>query len=98
MEKLMKTSIRTQKLLEANENTRKDELYLYEQMLDSIVPGLGDKAREIHNYMRAGTVPKWEGMSRARRKVQEKHPELRDTETTIYRELEETKYREFARC
>ena len=98
MDKLMKTSQVAQKLLECDEETRKDDLYLYEQILNSKVPGLGDVARIIHNYMRAGTVSKWEGMGRARRKIQAKHPELKDKKTAQYRKLEEEKYKEFARC
>lgn len=98
MEKLMKTSQVAQKLLENDEETRKDDLYLYEEILNSKVPGLGDIARIIHDHMRAGKVPVWSTMDRARRKVQEKHPELKDEETAHYRKLEEEKYKEFARC
>lgn len=41
--------------------------------------------------------PNWETVTRVRRKLQEKHPELVDPETAKKRHKEETEYREYAK-
>ena len=48
--------------------------------------------------LRAGKLPtSFESITRARRKVQEKHSELKDAETALIRQEEEEKFYQFAK-
>jgi hypothetical protein len=99
MEELKKISKIVLKILKEDEVARKNEMHLYLRVHETLYPGIKDMAlHEILDLMHLGKIPNWESIGRARRKVQQKHPELKDKETAHYRELEEEKYKEFTRC
>ena len=97
MKELKRTSTIVLKILKEDENSRKDDLYLYEETLDSIIPGISEWVKKIHNLMRAKRLPTWETMRRTRQKVQAYYPELKDKRTAKCRADKEKEYREFAR-
>lgn len=99
MEELKKISKIVLKVLQEDEQARKNEMHLYLRVHEMIYPGIKDMAlHEILDLMNLGKIPNWESIGRARRRVQEKYPELKDEETAYYRELKEEEFKEFARC
>ena len=70
-------------VLEGNLQARKDDYVLMLCVCEKICP-------EILNY------PFWETVSRCRRKIQEKRPDLVSSETAKNRRKEEEQYREYA--
>lgn len=89
---------RVEHILEECEETRKDDWTLYGAYLDQYT----DVDKEItigqiileHKLME---LPSFASITRARRKVQERRPELKDCETAVKREEAEGEYREFAK-
>lgn len=89
---------RVEHILEESEETRKDDWTLYGAYLDQYT----DVDKEItigqiileHKLME---LPSFASITRARRKVQERRPELKDSETAVKREDAEGEYREFAK-
>lgn len=99
MEQLMKTANIILKILKEDELARKDDMHLFLRVHETLMPNISNySTKTVLDLIRRKKLPSWESMSRARRKMQEKYPELRDTETAGFRYSEEEKYREFARC
>lgn len=99
MEQLMKTANIILKILKEDELARKDDMHLFLRVHETLMPNISNyNTKTVLDLIRRKKLPSWESMSRARRKMQEKYPELRDTETAGFRYAEEEKYREFARC
>ena len=98
MGKILKVEERVRKILVHNPRTRNDDNLLIYEYLSTYhdINNVSDKELLL-NSKQLG-IPSFETITRARRKVQEKHPELKDEETAHYRKLEEEKYKEFARC
>lgn len=78
--------------------TRSDDYLLYREMCSRLCPQAGalplSTALERHKSL---GMPSWETVSRCRRKVQERCPELRDPATAKVRAEEEQQYKEYAR-
>ena len=99
MEELKKISKIVLKILQEDELARKDDMHLFLRVHETIIPNVCNyNTKVVLDLIRQKRLPSWESRSRARRTVQEKHPELKDEETAHYRKLEEEKYKEFARC
>ena len=78
--------------------TRSDDYLLYREICNRLCPQAGalplSTALERHKSL---GMPSWETVSRCRRKVQERNPELRDPVATKVRAEEEKQYKEYAR-
>lgn len=104
MKKLLKITELVKGILEENEETRDDDNLLWLEairetaykrdcvyVLDWSIAGLMNNIRNLH-------LPTFESVSRARRKLQEKYPELRGEEKARKeREKREEIYKEYAR-
>jgi hypothetical protein len=99
MEELKKISKIVLKILQEDELARKDDMHLFLRVHETLIPNVCNyNTKVVLDLIRKKKLPSWESMSRARRKVQEKHPELRDEIVSNFRYAEEEKYKEFARC
>lgn len=86
------------KVLKEDIESRKNDLRLFLKVQENYIPNIGQaNLRDVYGLVERGMLPSFEGMRRARQKIQEKNPELKDTETEYYRAKEEEKYLEFAR-
>lgn len=75
---------------------RKDDFILLSYVLDKMgVPSNFDMRTMLHNH-EIFKLPCFESVTRARRKVQQLYPELKDKKTAEMRNAEQEKYREFA--
>ncbi|MBQ3285428.1 MAG: hypothetical protein IJH40_07285 [Ruminococcus sp.] len=78
--------------------TRSDDYILYREVCNRICPQAGalslSTALERHKSL---GMPSWETVSRCRRKIQERNPDLRDPATAKVRAEEEQQYKEYAR-
>lgn len=85
-------------ILTDNPATRSDDYLLYREMCSRICPQAGalplSTALEQHKAL---GMPSWETVSRCRRKIQERNPELRDPAAAKVRAEEEQEYRDYAR-
>jgi hypothetical protein len=99
MEELKKISQIVYKILKEDELARKDDMHLFLRVHETLMPNIGNfNTKTVLDLIRRKKLPSWESMSRARRKVQEKHPELRDEVISDFRYAKEEEYKEFARC
>lgn len=99
MEQLKKISKIVLKILKEDELARKDDMHLFLRVHETLIPSIGNyNTKTVLDLIRQKKLPSWESMRRARQKMQEKYPELRDEETAKYRYLEEEKYKKFVRC
>lgn len=75
-----------EEVLKTNESARKDDFILIEKVIEKlgINPEISFKSILLfHNEL---NVPSFETITRCRRKLQEKYPELKDEETALFRE------------
>ena len=85
-------------ILKEEPSTRKDDYLLYRAVCSRICPQAGavPLSTALTNHKAMG-LPSWETVSRCRRKVQERHPELKDKRTERIRAEEEQAYVDYAR-
>ena len=96
MEKLKKITQIVLKILSEDEEARKNDMHLSLKVHEFIYPGIKDMPlHEVLDLINLGALPNWECIGRARRKMQERHPELRDEFVSDLRYAEEEKYRQF---
>lgn len=85
------------RILTEREDARKDDFILFSYVLDEMgVPLNFDMRTMLHNHIIFG-LPSFESITRARRKVQEENPELKDLKAVEIRTAEQEEYKEFAR-
>lgn len=95
--RLMNISSIVEKILREDELARKDDCYLILEVIRKIYPYEVGKtfSQVMFGAKRKGIS--FESITRARRKVQKKYPELKDEETTEIRNEEQKEYVEFSR-
>lgn len=85
-------------ILTEKPTTRSNDYLLYREMCSRLCPQAGDipltTALEHHKSL---GLPSLETVSRCRRKIQERNPDLRDPATAKVRAAEEQEYRDYAR-
>ena len=85
-------------ILEEKPATRKDDYVLMLEVCNKLCPDVlyheFRTALYCHNALK---IPSWETVSRCRRKIQAKRPDLDERETRKRRNEEEELYREYAR-
>lgn len=79
-----------------NRETRKDNFILYIEVLKHFINPQMSLENVFLNHKSLG-IPSLESITRARRKLQEKNPDLKDPETAVVRALEEEHYIAYAR-
>ena len=86
-----------EEILRNDELSRKDDCYLILEVIRKIFPFEVGKtfAQVMFNAKSKGIS--FESITRARRKVQRKYPELKDEETAELRNAEQEEYREYAK-
>lgn len=103
MKRMRELSERVKSVLEENENARNSDNILYLHILRSYG---AEKGLDIDKmsvpmlllHCRDLGLPSLESMGRARRKVQELNPHLKGSDNVqAYREMQEEKFREYAR-
>ena len=75
--------------------TRKDNFILYIEVLGRFIDPKISLQEAFLNHKLLG-LPELETITRCRRKLQEKNPELRDKEAVSVREKEQEEYRDYA--
>lgn len=77
---------------------RKDDYVLMWLVCEKLTPDLCNKpfGDVMYNH-KDFKLPNWETVTRCRRKLQEKHPELRNPKTATYREVERRDYVAYSR-
>ena len=97
MAKLNKISNIVLRVLEENQEARKNDFVLYGYVCDKLgVITNFDFRTTLQNSFMFG-LPSFESITRARRKLQAQYPELKDSRTAKIRAEEQEEYREFAR-
>ncbi len=98
MSKVKKIEPLVRKALEINKSARNDDQMLYIEVIYLINPELlRDFMDTFKNYKKLG-LPSFASVERSRRKLQEKHKELRaDYETQLARAEKELEYEEYSR-
>lgn len=83
-------------ILEEDELAREDDCFLILQVIRKLYPN--DVAKSFEEVMENGKSKgiSFESITRVRRKVQEKYPELRDIKTVKKRECERHKFMKYA--
>ena len=97
MEKLKKIEVVVENVLVSNVATRSNNDILYLNVCEYFSPGSSKLTRDefAQNRVALGCPP-FESVTRARRKIFEKRPELKPKEATIARENERHVYVEYA--
>lgn len=97
--KLKEIETRVQMLLFENAKLRADDYLLFAEYINKYYPRLA--AIPLHevltNHFERG-LPSFESVTRARRKAQERFPELYSERATISRKKQEAAYIEYARA
>lgn len=97
MMKLETLQAKIQKILTDNPDTRGNDKLLYFRLAQELSPNTLNMAFGSFLMDRHVNVPSFESVSRARRKIQSKFPELRaDKRVTELRAEKEREYREYA--
>ena len=97
MEKLKKIEHIVEKVLEVNEEARKNNDILYICVCEHFNPDVSSQTLKHFLMTRNQTVyPAYESVTRARRKVFEKRPELKPEQVTRLREQMEGVYVDYA--
>ncbi len=94
----MKKLLRLQKYVETelreNPSSRKSDT----ELLLGVFKRLGiDTSESFESLAHNGQLKQMESITRARRKIQEKFPELKDIETTVFREERQEVFKNYAR-
>ena len=85
-------------VLENSPKAREDDYVLMWLVCQKIKPEICEKPfADVMYHHKAMELPNWESVTRARRKVQEKRPDLVSPEKAKKRRKEEETYREYAR-
>ena len=79
-----------------NQACRGDNFILYLEVLKKYI-SLDLSIKDVFLNHKALGIPSLESITRARRKLQERNPELKDEEVAKVREEEEEEYREYSR-
>lgn len=95
--KLEKIEDKVKEILIKEPVTRKDDCFLIFKYIEKCYPRESIKSFEqvMKNGKENGIC--FESITRARRRIQAKHPELADKETKTARNLEQSQYREYAK-
>ena len=98
MEKLQTTEKVVLEILETSPAARADDYVLMWLVCYKTNPEICEKpfADVMYHHKSLG-LPNWETVTRCRRKIQEKRPDLVAPETARKRRKEEDRYREYAR-
>lgn len=76
---------------------RSDDYFLMSKVCEQLNPDVCSKPfKQVMQQHKTLGVPNWETVSRCRRKVQEKHPELKNPETAQIRAIEQEDYKGYA--
>ena len=95
-EKLKKLEKTVEEILRADELARRDDCYLILETIRRIYPNeIGKKFEEVMFSAKNKGIS-FESITRARRKIQKKHSELKDQETAEIRNAEQKEYIEFS--
>lgn len=85
-------------ILENSKAAREDDYVLMWLVCQKVKPELCEKPfADVMYHHKAMGLPNWESVTRARRKIQEKRPDLLSPEKARKRREEEERYREYAR-
>lgn len=98
--KLKRLEDKVKEILESDERTREDDMYLYYiyLMCEGISKYDMSEALRSKRFRRVNKLSTMESVGRCRRKIQEKNESLRASEEAKkYRALEESLYEEYAR-
>lgn len=86
------------KILEQSKTAREDDYVLMWLVCDELAPEITNKPFSEVMYMhKILGLPNWETVTRCRRKIQEKRPDLLSPEKAKKRREEEEAYKEYAR-
>ncbi len=76
---------------------RSDDYFLMNKVCERLNPDLCSKPfKQVMKEHQELGLPNWETVSRCRRKIQEKFPELRNAETTRARAIEQEDYKNYS--
>jgi len=84
-------------ILRNDELARKDDCYLILEVIRSVYPFEVGKTFASVMFSAKSKGISFESITRARRKVQKKYPELKDKETAEIRDAEQEEYVKFSR-
>lgn len=94
MKSLQQVQFCVQEELQTNENSRKSD----NELIIGVLHRLGvDTSVPFEQLMRSADRPNFESITRARRKIQEDNPDLRDLVTASKRRERELEYRDYAK-
>lgn len=98
MAKLISTEKVVLSVLEESKAARQDDYVLMWLVCNKIKPEIVDMpfSYVLYHHKSLG-LPNWETVTRCRRKIQEKRPDLCEPDTTRQRRKEEKEYIEYAR-
>lgn len=95
--RLKKLTEVVEEILRTDELARKDDCYLILEVIRVLFPyEVGKTFADVMTNAQSKGVS-FEGITRVRRKVQQKYPELKDRKIEEIRKKEEEEYREFSR-
>lgn len=86
-----------EKILRIDELAQKDDCYLILKVIQNLYPLEVGKTFEAVMFGAKNKGISFESITRARRKLQKKYPELKDKETAEIRQAEEKEYIEYSR-
>lgn len=86
-----------EKILRTDELAQKDDCYLILKVIQNLYPLEVGKTFETVMFGAKNKGISFESITRARRKLQKKYPELKDKETAEIRQAEEKEYIEYSR-
>lgn len=85
-------------VLESSKSARQDDYVLMWLVCEKICPAVNEvRFAEAMFHHKKHKMPNWETVTRCRRKIQEKRPDLIENETKRLRKEEERVYREYAK-
>lgn len=84
-------------ILENDEYSRKDDCYLILEVIRKMFPYEVGKTFATVMFNAKNKGISFESITRARRKIQRKHPELKDNEISEIREAEQEEYKQYAK-
>lgn len=86
-------------ILEDHAETRSDDYLLFLKVTQRMKPSLvGKTFLDVMNGHFKYGLPNWESVTRARRKIQSKRPDLCDDRTILRRADREKEFKEYARA
>lgn len=98
MQKLRTMEKVVYEILQESKIARKDDYFLMVKVCEKLCPDLLDtpfgRVMTFHNSME---LPNWETVTRVRRRLQRKYPELAENMTRINRKREERRYRNYSK-